>query len=135
MSEEGAMSVLADDLRYLQERGVIASAWLPGMLGEWSDSRGSVYRPRVEFGGYPGPWAARRDARIVTDDPATTGCLAALAREAWGDPTLSAECWAVLGAQEWTVTGCDGHQHSREATEPAAWAAALHARAEQERVP
>jgi hypothetical protein len=50
--------------------------WMPGMLGCWSDTRGEVYRPRID--GHTGPWVKSATAGIDPDDPATAGCLLAL---------------------------------------------------------
>lgn len=56
-------------------------------------------------------------AHVAIDltDPATLGCLLALVREAWGDPTMSTHCWRLspslpsdrLGpsGERWVVIG------------------------------
>jgi hypothetical protein len=48
-------------------------------------------------------------------DPATLGCLLALVREAWGDPTITTHCWRVSpavvartperGPERWSAAG------------------------------
>ena len=48
-------------------------------------------------------------------DPATVGCLLALAREAWGDPTITTHCWRLSpaaiarkpgrGPEQWSAAG------------------------------
>lgn len=58
-------------------------------------------------------------------DPATMGCLLALVREAFGDPTLFAECHPV-GAK-WQTHSVDGGVFGEGSTEAAALVAALEA--------
>jgi len=83
--------------------------WMPGMVGTLDGERHVL---DVELGFYVegarGPeWhvAADTDWTLDLSDPATRGCILALVREAWGDPTLvtyhhewtdGEEGWAVL---------------------------------------
>ena len=43
--------------------------------------------------------------RVAINDPATIGCLLALAREAWGDPALHVVYWPSpdMGGKQWAV--------------------------------
>ena len=90
-------------LTSLVAAGRIKSAWIPGMLStngyrcispdeSWShppDGSGTA-----DSGGTSmGAWSNCRLYTPDFTDPATLGCLLALVREAWGDPTLSI-AWA-----------------------------------------
>jgi hypothetical protein len=148
---------LVEALTALQLAGRIRSAWLPGMrlVGKYAE-----YPVRVTaFGERPFDtddvaaeeplrWWVESEARdggpykgpYLPDlaDPATVGCFAALAREAWADPLLrtirqfvnvgdepSLCRWKVVRGSGWWMSSAGHH-----ATEPEAWVAAIIAVAE-----
>lgn len=85
---------LTTALRDLEAALVVRSAWLPGMVG-WVPHEGEAYTVTAlgDDGAVwcdGGPGGTMPDgARVVElDSAATRGCLLALAREAWEDPTL-----------------------------------------------
>lgn len=97
----------------------------------WSDpERPAVchvfWRGTEAHGGDVGAWKPRI---MLPDlqDPATLGCLLALAREAWGDPTIYARHWNNTG--DWCLHRRGGYRLSvvpaNEKSEPAALVAAL----------
>jgi len=73
-----------------------------GVLWRWSDEA---------------DWDRGGPGHLVPDvaDPATVGCLLALAREAWGDPTITTHCWRLSpaaiarkpgrGPEQWSAAG------------------------------
>ena len=102
---------MTDDMIELGRRAVACKGWrwMPGMLvdfyylGEdddgkqytrrldcdgWGDSLGKESACFVDGEEYDGPEV--RDLTPRLSDPATLGCVLALVREAWGDPTLCA---------------------------------------------
>ena len=117
--------------------------WMPGMLATGPGWFGEARLVEVDSDGDPclwtyrgyvrGPAAANRaadtspwdspEARPDPTDPATLGCLLALAREAWGDPELFVR--REIGGPNW-VTIRPGHaQPFRCDTEAAALIAAI----------
>jgi hypothetical protein len=66
--------------------------WMPGMRTHHTGRR--VHAVTVTSGGVElldgFSWRYAADAVPDLDDPATLGCLLALVREAWGDPTIVA---------------------------------------------
>jgi hypothetical protein len=131
---------LGQALRVLHERGRIAAPWLPGML--LTDELSSSMVVRLAWadevywhGAYgrngnkpiSGGWLRIRrsnasDYTPDTTDPATVGCLAALAREALRDPAAHARPSA--GAM-WTAEFPRLLVGYRADTEGEAWARAL----------
>lgn len=116
---------LTEALRKLHAAGRIRSPWLSGMAWNvaWEDRKHVTRLPvrgRVPYDG-PHDWS-----RPDLTDPATVGCLAALAREASGDATLHAQLGAVVG---WCVYDRDGDMlfpnQPVHDTEGDAWAAVL----------
>ena len=108
--------------------------WMPGMLADYA--AGMVARPvRLtddRHPSYPDEYDWPHDLGLrVPDltDPATLGCLLALVREAWGDPT--AACSGGHLSLEWRcnlIQSADGFRYLRGfdgASEPAALVAAL----------
>jgi hypothetical protein len=115
---------LAEALKALHKARRISAAWLPGMktngwmyMGRWGIACGGGSFLGVDTHGVqPG------DPCLT--DPATVGCLAALAREATGEPLLVAQHSEYLpGGPGWAVVG-NGWARSGT-TEGEAWAAAL----------
>jgi hypothetical protein len=80
--------------------------WMPGMLGMWSDTRGEVYRPRID--GRTGPWVKFATAGIDPDDHATAGCLLALLGLAmpdwWVSTTVLEDGTHIVRASQWNAT-------------------------------
>jgi hypothetical protein len=122
---------LAEALKALHKARRISAAWLPGMktngwmyMGRWGIACGGGSFLGVDTHGVqPG------DPCLT--DPATVGCLAALAREATGDPTLIVDCHT--GEDEYIVWSVSGNgprfgpefQGPVRDTEGEAWAAVL----------
>jgi len=96
-------AVTAPDVVELGRRAVACGVWrwMPGMLVArdevWGPRAGVSVRVSVEAS-KDSFWLAEGWEPVVSD-PATLGCLLALVREAWGDPTLSA-AWA---ARRWYI--------------------------------
>lgn len=101
--------------------------WMPGMLVADHGEGVRVSGVCAEFihgsaGEAPanrhGPaWMRlRRDGAHVpaTDDPATLGCILALVREAWGDPTIHTQAsgpfWIVVAGAGWSGDDLTGEQ-------------------------
>ena len=102
------MTETTDDLwRRLLAAGRVR--WMSGML--WRSGRRTVFVsgagtiPLYE-GVYRLPQSAPDDSAPDWTDPATLGCLLAMAREAWGDQRMSVAGDSRAG---WSVRG--GHQH------------------------
>lgn len=96
------------------------AGWLPGRAhedGRWRWDEGRVWED--------GPG----NAEIDTEDPATIGCLAATAREVWGQPGLYASFGPLNGAPCWVVVGKGWMRLG--ATEGEAWANAIILAAEE----
>lgn len=99
--------------------------WMPGMLATGPGWLGEARLVGVDGDGDPCLWMYREhvctsswvdpEARPAIDDPATIGCLLALARRAWGDPTITTHCWRVAphvfardpgrGPERWSAAG------------------------------
>lgn len=131
-------------LRILHERGRLAQPWLPGML--LKDELSSAMFVRLAWaddvywhGAYGrkghkpinGGWLRihhvnRNDYTPDRTDPATVGCLAALAREALRDP-LAHVRWTSRGDHLGWFLSCPnlGWMPGPYDTEGAAWGAAL----------
>lgn len=129
------MTALPEALARLTALGTIRSAWLPGMRADYHD--GCCQRVVADDEGdgtlCPGP-----DATPDLSDPATVGCLAALAREAWGDPHMHSR-WSESGNRWEAIRGKLastgsyvklGRVAGAGPTEGEAWAAALIAKAD-----
>jgi len=65
--------------------------WMPGMADHWGQ--------RLREGHWVDPAAALPDLT----DPATLGCLLALVREAWGDPTICTSALQLGDLPGWVV--------------------------------
>jgi hypothetical protein len=122
---------LAEALKALHKARRISAAWLPGMktngwmyMGRWAIAcAGGSFLGVDTHGVQPG------DPCLT--DPATVGCLAALAREATGEPYLSVE--SVLTAARgivWMASTPRQFLGPERPTEGEAWAAVLIAAAE-----
>ena len=82
------------EMQALARRAVACKGWrwLPGVLTQYGravETPGVVDEVRINFTAHSAP--ARLDPLPDLTDPATLGCLLALVREAWGDPTLVVE--------------------------------------------
>ena len=81
-----------------------------GETPAWHDE-GEHWEPYIGSGVYE----RCRDALPDLTDPATLGCLLALVREAWQDPTITTHCWRVSpavvarsperGPERWSAAG------------------------------
>ena len=112
--------------------------WMPGMLllddgggvrvagvcGEFI--HGSAAEPTISRHG-PAWMRLRLDREWLPDptDPATLGCLRALAREAWGDPRLTPRCQVRRGVDAWWVDCSEFSGGPTYATEGEALIAAI----------
>lgn len=141
---------LTEALHRLHRAGKIRSPWLPGMklVGAYADYPARVHafgerpfdtedvvaeeplrwwvEPETRDGGpYKGPYLPD------LTDPATVGCLAALAREATGNPTLMVDCddarSKARGAPVWHAFSwrAGTPDYPRFDTEGEAWASVL----------
>lgn len=102
--------------------------WMPGMLLDAHERLVGIDPEGIPYGhshtaGHR-VWLHERSLPNLSD-PATMGCLLALVREAFGDPTLFAECHPV-GAK-WQTHSVDGGIFGEGDTEAAALVAALEA--------
>ena len=92
------------DLAQLGRRAVACKhwRWMPGMLslaGGGDGPRRVAWRSEAYAGGIhaddqrvrPDNGPVRHNALPDLDDPATLGCVLALAREAWGDSTITTD--------------------------------------------
>ena len=75
---------MTDDMIALSKRAVACKnwRWMPGMRWWTDDDRGRLDDYQPEY------MARSTDALPDLTDAATVGCLLALVREAWGDPSL-----------------------------------------------
>ncbi len=98
--------------------------WMPGM--DVYDSA-TDYQWRIESSAHVEDAETEgyldRNATPDLSDPATLGCLLALAREAHGDPRL--HCYTI-GARRWAI-GSEGRYFGEWSTETEALVAALEA--------
>jgi len=87
------------DMLDLARRAVACKGWrwMPGMRWRTEDDRGRLDDFQPEYMGRP------PDALPDLTDPATLGCLLALVREAWGDPTDYVRCGRRW---EWVTSCC-----------------------------
>ena len=99
--------------------------WLPGMLGV--DSNGYEWRRvgQCLVGECHGIRTCRGELLPDLSDRATVGCLLALVREAWGDPTLHVWYSRQLGL--WVVSASGQELGVHKTTEAAALVVALEA--------
>ena len=104
---------MTDEMLALARRAVACKGWrwMPGML---TDEGRRVMRVWPDDLGIK--WSHLLDDRVVRDadaipdlaDAATIGCLLALVREAWGDPTLSLSPWWDGWEYAWRPYGKKG---------------------------
>lgn len=96
---------MTDEQRDKIRRAIALPGWswraLNGGLGEWTDSCGNVYRPRMDR--FPGRWVKQSSAVVVADDPATAGCLLALLGDGAWRAVFSrvAGQWLWWDGEEW----------------------------------
>lgn len=114
--------------------------WMPGMTASGRNRNGSKHSGVVTevINGHPNVVTAAGDDVLLVDAapdvsaPSTTGCLLALAREAWGEPTLHvAMVYERFRGAIWTVATkhgmkiVDGNRRITADTEAAALIAAI----------
>ena len=105
----------------LARRAVACAGWRPGMRTTcgrivYAIERGCPLGVRMDDRRVrPDCAAIPHDALPDLNDPATLGCLLALVREAWQDPTITTHCWRVSpavvarsperGPERWSAAG------------------------------
>ena len=102
------------DMLDLARRAVACKGW------RWMPGMADCYGRRLREGDWLDPAAEFPDLT----DPATLGCLLALVREAWGDPTDYVRCGRKW---EWVTSRCVERWPPSGDTEAAALVAALEA--------
>jgi hypothetical protein len=111
---------MTDDMIRLGMRAVECKGWkwLPGMLYQYREESDEVTVPTKHY--WCDPTRVRDNdpdtpacsgGLSVPDlsDPATLGCLLALVREAWAEPSLTVACtgeWWDCDCQRWPSTRC-----------------------------
>lgn len=101
--------------------------WIPGILVKYTGPANELHPAglALECRVRRVNWIPSDDDLPDLSDPATLGCILALVREAFGDPSLFAECHPV-GAR-WQIHSVDGGIFGEGDSEAAALVAALEA--------
>lgn len=95
--------------------------WMAGMLDEdgnryaWNHLDREVMYPYNHDGSFR--WGYDPSAPPDLTDPATLGCLLALVREAWGDPSICTAARPIAGGRYawWTTGKSNTEEHHTEA--------------------